>query len=82
MYSDKVEMSLVVKDVFVQLADSIDGTDCLFGMINLAKNEIKELEDAETPSMVVLKGYADLNAVNYEGPWVLEKMRAFVIDRM
>lgn len=82
MYSDKIESSMLAKSMFEYLPDSLETADCQFGMINLAKNEIKDLEGTDLPSMVILRGYADLNAANYEGAWTIDMMKQFIDDKM
>lgn len=82
MYSSKEERSMLARDAFIQLADLYSESDFIFGMIDLAKNELKEMAEVDLPAMVMLKGYADLNAVNYQGVWTLSPMADFVQIRM
>ena len=82
MYSTRVEESMLARDVFINLADMMRKEHCYFGMIDLALNEMKEMSDVDLPSMVMLKGYADITAANFQGAWTLPAMAEFVKLRL
>lgn len=82
LYSSRDEKSMLARDSFLQLADLLSDSQVYFGMIDLDKNEIKEMAEVDLPAMVMLKGFADLDALNYNGAWMLSPMADFVQSRL
>lgn len=82
MYSDRSESSRILADEFVSIAEQLKRQRCYFAKINLDRNEIPDLQDVEVPAMVILKGFGDTLALNYEGSWTREDMKAFIYNRV
>jgi hypothetical protein len=82
MYSDRSETSRMLADEFVGIAEQLKRQRCYFAKINLDRNEIPDLQDVEVPALIILKGFGDLNGVNYEGSWTREDMKTFIYNRV
>lgn len=82
MYSDRSETSRILADEFVSIAQQLKRQNCFFAKINLDRNEIPDLQDVEVPALVILKGFGDPSAINYEGSWTRDDMKAFIYNRV
>lgn len=82
MYSDRSETSRILADEYVGIAEQLKRQRCYFAKINLDRNEIPELQDVEVPALVILKGFGDLTAINYDGSWTREDMKKWIYNRV
>ena len=82
IYADRSERSIIIMSDYMAAAEQLKHQNCIFARLNIDRNEIPELYDVEIPSLVILKGFGDLTAVNFEGEWTREEMRKFIYNRV
>lgn len=82
MYSDRSETSRILADEFIGIAEQLKRQRCYFAKINLDRNEIPDLQDVDVPALIILKGFGDTLATNYEGSWTREDMKTFIYNQV
>lgn len=83
-YADRHEECELILDYLYQIANEYARMKkhVIFARMNIAKNELPELADMDVPSLVVIKGYGDTEASNYEGSWDRTFVKEFLDEKM
>jgi len=83
-YSDRSEECDMILDYLYLLANEYTRLrkHAFFARMNVDKNEVPELAEMDVPSLVVIKGYGDEEATNYEGSWDRASVKEFLDEKM